>query len=225
MSGSSGVLEGGGWSPRDPDTRYGPHVGLVIVDLQNDFADPAGSLSVAGGSDILTAVNAEIERAREAGAAVFYTQDWHPAHTPHFAVDGGIWPVHCVQGTWGAELHPDLIVGGPIVQKGSNGEDGYSGFTMRDPVGGDTMATPLGDMLAQAGVTQIVICGLATDYCVKSTVLDARERGYPVTVLQNGIRAVDLQPGDGDRAIEEMFGAGALLESRASVGAEGGLDS
>ena len=204
---------------------YDPTTALLVVDVQNDFADPTGSLYVNGGEQTVPFINGEIARAQQAGAPIFYTQDWHPESTPHFQKDGGIWPVHCVQGTWGAELHPDLIVGGPIVQKGSNGEDGYSGFTMRDPVGGDTMATPLGDMLAQAGVTQIVICGLATDYCVKSTVLDARERGYPVTVLQNGIRAVDLQPGDGDRAIEEMFGAGALLESRASVGAEGGLDS
>jgi len=96
---------------------------------------------------------------------------------------------------------------------------------MRDPVSGQTIATALGDMLAAAAVTQLVITGLATDYCVKYTVLDARERGYPVTVLHNGIRAVDLQPGDGDRAIEEMFAAGALLESRAQVAAEGPIDS
>jgi nicotinamidase/pyrazinamidase len=123
-----------------------------------------------------------------------------------------------VQGTWGAEFQSELSIGGPVVQKGSNGEDGYSGFTMRDPVSGETIATPLGDLLATAGVTRLVVAGLATDYCVKSTVLDARERGYPVTVLANAIRAVDLQPGDGDRAIEEMFVAGALLESRAAVG-------
>ncbi|HEY5520037.1 MAG TPA: isochorismatase family protein [Candidatus Limnocylindrales bacterium] len=204
---------------------YDPTTALLIVDVQNDFADPQGNLYVKGGEQVVPFINAEIERAQQAGARLFYTQDWHPESTPHFQKDGGIWPVHCVQFTWGAELHPALVVGGPIVKKGSNGEDGYSGFTMRDPVSGETTATPLGDMLATAGITTLVVAGLATDYCVKSTVLDARERGYPVTVLQNGIRAVDLQAGDGDRAIEEMFAAGALLESRAAVSAEGGLDS
>jgi nicotinamidase/pyrazinamidase len=204
---------------------YDPTTALLVVDVQNDFADPKGSLYVQGGEQTIPFINAEIDRAQRAGARVFYTQDWHPESTPHFEKDGGIWPVHCVQGTWGAELHPDLVVGGPVVQKGSNGEDGYSGFTMRDPVSGATVPTALGDMLAAAAVTQLVICGLATDYCVKSTVLDARERGYPITVLQNGIRAVELQAGDGDRAIEEMFSAGALLESRAAVSADGGLDS
>jgi len=124
--------------------------------------------------------------------------------------------------TWGAELHPELAIGGPVVRKGSNGEDGYSGFSMRDPVSGDTVPTPLGDLLAEAGVTRLVVCGLATDYCVKATVLDGRERGYPVTVLGNAIRAVDLEPGDGDRAVEAMFEAGALLESRAAVGEQSG---
>ena len=205
--------------------NYDPTTALLVVDTQNDFADPAGSLYVRGGEQVVPFINAEIAAAQMAGARVFYTQDWHPESTPHFAKDGGIWPVHCVQGTWGAELQPDLIVGGPIVKKGSNGEDGYSGFTMRDPVNGQTIPTALAEMLAAAGITALVVAGLATDYCVKSTVLDARDRGYPVTVLQNGIRAVDLNPGDGDRAIEEMFAAGALLESRAALTAEGGLDS
>jgi nicotinamidase/pyrazinamidase len=196
---------------------YDPTTALLVVDVQNDFADRNGTLYVDGAEETVPFINAEIARAQAAGARVFHTQDWHPESTPHFQKDGGIWPVHCVQGTWGAELHPDLVVGGPIVRKGSNGEDGYSGFTMRDAVSGETIPTPLGDMLAAAGVTQLVVVGLATDYCVKSTVLDGRERGYPVTVLQNGIRAVNLDPGDGDKAIEEMFAAGALLESRAQV--------
>ena len=204
---------------------YDPTTALLVVDVQNDFADPSGSLYVNGGEQTVPFINSEIARAQQSGARVFYTQDWHPESTPHFQKDGGIWPVHCVQETWGAELHPDLLVGGPVVKKGSHGEDGYSGFTMRDPVSGETIPTELGDMLAASAVTQIVIAGLATDYCVKSTVLDARERGYPVTVLQNGIRAVELQPGDGDRAIEEMFSAGALLESRAQVAADSPIDS
>lgn len=201
---------------------YDRTVALLVVDVQNDFADPKGSLYVNGGQDVVPLINREIERAKAAGAKVFYTQDWHPQTTPHFEKDGGIWPVHCVQGTWGAEFHPDLVVDGQVVQKGSNGEDGYSGFTMRDPVSGDTVPTPLADLLGAAGVTQLVVAGLTTDYCVKSSVLDARDRGYPVTVLQNGIRAVNLQPGDGDQAIEEMLRAGALLESRATINSSGG---
>jgi nicotinamidase/pyrazinamidase len=196
---------------------YDATTALLIVDVQNDFADPNGSLYVKGGESVVPLINREIDRARAAGAPVFYTQDWHPESTPHFQKDGGIWPVHCVMETWGAELHPDLSAVGPVVRKGSNGEDGYSGFTMRHPASGETIATDLADLLGQSGVTQLVIAGLATDYCVKSTVLDAREKGYPVTVIQNGIRAVDLNEGDGDRAVEEMLAAGALLESRATV--------
>jgi nicotinamidase/pyrazinamidase len=103
------------------------------------------------------------------------------------------------------------------VRKGSNGEDGYSGFTMRNAVTGETMPTALGEMLAAAGATTLAIAGLATDYCVKATVLDARQRGYPITVIENGIRPVEVEPGDGDRAIEAMLAAGALLESRTSL--------
>ncbi len=196
---------------------YDPTTALIVVDVQNDFADPKGSLYVSGGEEVVPLINAEIDRARAAGAPVFMTQDWHPDSTPHFEKDGGIWPVHCVQETWGASLHPDLSAGPPVVRKGSNGEDGYSGFTMRDAQTGQTAPTALGEMLGEAGVTQLVVCGLATDYCVKGTVLDARERGYPVTVLQHAVRAVNLQPGDGDRAVEEMLAAGALLESRATI--------
>jgi nicotinamidase/pyrazinamidase len=197
---------------------YDSTTALIVVDVQNDFADQSGSLYVRTGEEVVPLINEEIARALAAGGRVFYTQDWHPESTPHFAKDGGIWPVHCVQDTWGAELHPALSVGGPVVRKGSNGEDGYSGFSMRDPVSGETIPTPLADLLAEAGVTTLVVCGLATDYCVKATVLDGRERGYPVTVLGNAIRAVNLEAGDGDRAVEAMFEAGALLESRASVG-------
>jgi nicotinamidase/pyrazinamidase len=196
---------------------YDPTTALLVVDVQNDFADPKGSLYVGGGEQVVPLANAEIERARDGGGHVFYTQDWHPPSTPHFQQDGGIWPVHCVMDTWGAEFHPDLRIDGPVVRKGSNGEDGYSGFTMRDPQSAETVPTGLADMLAEAGITRIVICGLATDYCVKSTVLDARAHGYPTTVLEQGVRAVDLQPGDGDRAVEEMLAAGALLESRRRV--------
>jgi len=114
---------------------YDVRTALIVVDVQNDFADPAGSLYVRGGEEIVPPVNAQIDEALAAGALVAYTQDWHPPTTPHFQKDGGIWPVHCVAGTWGAELHADLHVEGPIVKKGSGGEDGYSGFSVRDPPG------------------------------------------------------------------------------------------
>ena len=196
---------------------YDPATALLVVDVQNDFADPQGSLYVGGGEGVVPLINAEIERALAAGGQVVYTQDWHPPSTPHFEKDGGLWPVHCVQQTWGAEFHPELTVDGPVVRKGSNGEDGYSGFTMRDPSTSETIPTPLAELLGSAGATHLVLAGLATDYCVKSTALDARAKGYPTTVIQNAMRAVDLAAGDGDRAVEEMLAAGALLESRANV--------
>lgn len=192
---------------------YGPSTALVIVDVQNDFADPSGGLAVAGGDLVVPAINAQIELALDAGSVVVYTQDWHPPVTSHFAKDGGIWPVHCVAGTWGAELHPDLRVVGPVVRKGSDGEDGYSGFTMRDPVSGETVATELDALLRARGIEHVVIVGLATDYCVKATALDARRLDYVATVLGNAIAAVDLAPGDGDRAIEEMVAAGVAVGS------------
>ncbi len=192
--------------------RYDPATALLIVDVQNDFADPAGSLHVQGGESVVSLIGAQVAAARAAGARVVYTQDWHPASTPHFATDGGIWPVHCVADTWGAQLHPDLLVEGPVVRKGQQGEDGYSGFTMRDPLSGRTEPTELEDLLRAAGVERLVVAGLATDYCVEATVLDARALGFEVTVLTSAIRAVDLAEGDGRRALERMRLAGAHLE-------------
>ncbi len=193
--------------------RYGPDTALIVVDVQNDFADPAGSLSVAGGAAIVPTVDREIEMAVNAGATVVATQDWHPASTPHFAKDGGIWPVHCVAETWGAALHPDLRLpdGAAIVRKGANGEDGYSGFTMRDPVSGETIPTELEAILREAGIQRVVVVGLATDYCVEATALDARRLGFDTAVLTDAVAAVDLQPGDGARATEAMADAGVTM--------------
>jgi nicotinamidase/pyrazinamidase len=190
---------------------YDEGTALLIVDVQNDFADPDGSLSVAGGAEVVPVVNAEIERALGAGALVVYTQDWHPQVTPHFAKDGGIWPVHCVAGTWGAKLHPGLRVEGPIMRKGTTGDDGYSGFSERDPSSGDVEATQLETLLRDRGVEGVVVAGLATDYCVVETVLAARRLGHPTSVIVSGTRAVELSPGDGDRAIERMREAGAEI--------------
>jgi nicotinamidase/pyrazinamidase len=194
-------------------TDYDAVTALLVVDVQNDFADPNGSLSVRGGELIPAAVNVEIAAARDAGALVVYSQDWHPESTPHFAKDGGVWPVHCVAGTWGAEFHPDLDVAGDaeVLRKGTGGEDGYSVFTVRDPTTGVAAPTALERILRKHGVERVVVAGLATDYCVKDTALDARRLGFPVTVLADAIRAVDLQPGDGDRAEAAMREAGAEL--------------
>jgi nicotinamidase/pyrazinamidase len=211
MTGSWKSPQSNSWLVAGAETRYGPEVALVIVDVQNDFADPAGSLSVRDGAEIVPLVNAEIEQALAAGAAVAYTQDWHPAHTPHFAQDGGIWPVHCVSDSWGAELHPELSVRGAIVRKGAHGEDGYSGFSMRNPAGGIPVPTELDAELTRGGAKRLVICGLATDYCVKATALDGVRLGYETAVLLEAIRAVDLAPGDGDRALDEMAEAGVIL--------------
>ena len=197
--------------------RYSPSTALVIVDVQNDFADPGGSLSVKGGDAVVPVINGEIDMASSAGATIVATQDWHPGSTPHFQKDGGIWPVHCVGGTWGAELFPELRLpeGAPRVRKGSNGEDGYSGFTMRDPTTGEETPTELDGLLRDKGVERVVVVGLATDYCVSATALDAARLGYETSLLTDAIAAVDLQPGDGDRALQSMRDAGvAMWQSR-----------
>ncbi len=186
---------------------------LVVVDVQNDFADPAGSLAVMGAQAAMPNVNDAVRRAVDAGAIVVLTQDWHPESTPHFAKDGGVWPVHCVAGTWGAELHPALATppDAPRVRKGANGEDGYSGFTMRDPVSGDERPTELDALLRARGVERLVVIGLATDYCVKATALDGVRLGFEVETVADAVAAVDLEVGDGDRAMAEMAEAGIAI--------------
>lgn len=192
--------------------EYDNKTALIVVDMQNDFADPEGSLYVKGGEETVTFINGEIERAEAAGALIVYTRDWHPPDTPHFAKDGGIWPVHCVRDTWGSEFHPKLkVVDGPVVHKGVGGEDGYSAFTVRDPRSGHEQETQLESILREHGIERVVICGLATDYCVKSSALDARELGFEVTVPNDGVRAVDLEPGDGEHALEAIVAAGGRI--------------
>ena len=190
---------------------YDEETALVVVDVQNDFADPSGGLYVQGGEAVVALVNAEVEAAHDAGATVVYTQDWHPESTPHFEKDGGTWPVHCVADTWGAELHPDLDVRGPVVRKGTSGEDGYSGFTERDPVSGEPHPTQLGSLLSP-GVRRIVVVGLAGDYCVKETALDAALLGYDVAVPLGHTRFVNLSPGDDDQAVADLQAAGVTIE-------------
>ena len=187
---------------------------LVVVDMQNDFAHPEGSLYVEGGDEVVTAVNDRIAEATAAGATVVYTQDWHPESTPHFEKDGGIWPVHCVAGTPGAEFHPDLdVVEGTIrIKKGVGGEDGYSAFNIRDPESGVESATGLADQLRELNVHNVVVLGLALDYCVKETALGAVSEGFETVVLADGTSAVNLSPGDGSRAVAELVATGASVE-------------
>jgi nicotinamidase/pyrazinamidase len=192
--------------------NYGPDVALIVVDVQNDFAQPEGGLYVAGGEQVVEVINQEIARAEAAGSPVFYTQDWHPPSTPHFQTEGGLWPVHCVRDTWGAELHPDLVVSGPVVRKGTGGEDGYSGFSVRDPRSGQQSSTRLGELLQEAAVRRIVVTGLAGDVCVKETALDGVRLGFAVTVPAAATRFVNLSPGDDERAIEELQAAGVDVE-------------
>ena len=191
--------------------EFSPTTALIVVDVQNDFAHPDGSLFVSGAPSVMAYINTTVAAASGAGALVVRTQDWHPAETPHFASSGGIWPDHCVGGTWGATFHDDLVASGPVVRKGVGGEDGYSGFTVQHPDSGETASTELASLLRDAGVTDIVIVGLATDYCVVATAIDGLELGFETTVLADGISAVNLSPGDGARAIARMITAGAAV--------------
>jgi nicotinate phosphoribosyltransferase len=187
---------------------YDASTALLVLDVQNDFASRDGSLYVEGAEEILPFINREIERARRAGARVVYTQDCHPERTPHFETDGGPWPVHCVRNTWGAALHPQLVVEGDIVRKGTGGEDGYSGFSVRDPTSLEQRRTELEDLLRREGIRHVVLIGLATDYCVKETALDAARLGFETTVLRDGVRAVDIGANDGESALGELAQAG-----------------
>jgi len=179
-----------------------PKQALLVVDVQNDFC-PGGTLAVERGDEVVAPLNRLIDEFLQRGAPVYKSRDWHPPTTRHFAKYGGTWPVHCVQNTRGAEFHPALrddprIV---VVSKGLGDTDCYSAFD----------ETELAAQLHQQGIEQVLVGGLATDYCVKNTVLDALKHGFKVKALKDAIRAVDLQPGDGERAIEEMRAAGAEI--------------
>ena len=194
----------------DP-VNYDDHSALLVVDVQNDFADPGGTLCVAGGEQVPPIANREAARARASGALVVYTRDWHPLNTPHFMTHGGIWPVHCVRDTWGAQFHPALEVDGDMILKATGPEDGYSGFSVQHLPTGEVRGTGLDELLKKHDITKVVIVGIATDYCVRETALDALRLGYNVEVVRDGIRAVDLESGDGDRALAEIEHAGARL--------------
>lgn len=181
---------------------------LILVDVQNDFL-PGGSLAVPDGDRIIPVLNRYIELFHRAGLPIYATRDWHPERTRHFQAYGGLWPPHCVQGTRGAEFHPDLKLTPEtiIISKGMDpNEDSYSGFQGRTADG-----VAFAEELKRRGIEHLYIGGVATDYCVRHTVLDARRLGFHVTVLEDAIRGVDLTPGDSERALREMVEAGASL--------------
>jgi nicotinamidase/pyrazinamidase len=174
---------------------------LVIVDFQNDFT-PGGALAVGDGDAIAGRVD-ELARSGEYDLVVA-TRDWHPPDHGSFAAQGGPWPEHCVQGTPGAELHPSLdqALVDVVVDKGQDpATEGYSGFD----------ATNLAELLRERGVDHVTVVGLATDYCVKNTALDALRNGFGVTVDSNAVRAVEVEPGDGERALEAVRAAGGSI--------------
>lgn len=175
---------------------------LIVVDVQNDFC-PGGTLAVPHGDEVVAPLNKLIDEFLERGDPVYKSRDWHPPTTKHFATYGGTWPVHCVQNTTGAEFHPALRDDPRIkvISKGLGDKDCYSAFDETD----------LESQLEKAGVEEVVVGGLATDYCVKNTVIDALKRGFKVKAVEDAMRPVELQPGDGERAIEEMRAAGAEI--------------
>jgi nicotinamidase/pyrazinamidase len=176
---------------------------LIVVDVQNDFC-PGGSLAVANGDQVVAPLNKLMKEFLNRGEPVFKTRDWHPAKTKHFADYGGVWPVHCVQNTPGAEFHSGLLDDPriTIISKGiDESADGYSGFD----------GTNLARNLRDQEVEEVWVGGLATDYCVKHTVLDALREGFDVKALADAMRPVNVNPTDGAQAIEAMRNAGAQI--------------
>lgn len=192
-------------------TSYGPDTAVVVVDMQVDFGHPSGSLYVRGGEQLVGPINELTREVVAAGGRTCFTQDWHPEQTPHFIAQGGIWPPHGVAGTPGAELLAELEVNGPVVQKGADGRDGYSGFSVRDPQTLETEATALGDMLRRDGVSRVVVVGLAGDYCVVETAVDAARLGFEVEMPLELTRFVLLDEGDDAKAIARAEEAGVAV--------------
>jgi nicotinamidase/pyrazinamidase len=191
---------------------------LVVVDVQRDFC-PGGALAAEGGARIVPAINSYVAEAHAAGLPVYATRDWHPEVTNHFRAYGGEWPVHCVQGTAGAEFHPDLVLPSDaiVVSKGDDPtKPGYSAFDGRTPDG-----TAFQDDVRGRGIDRLFVAGIATDYCVKQTVLDARAAGLRVTVLDDAVTGIDAAPGDVDRAVSDMRDAGAEFGASLAISGEG----
>lgn len=180
---------------------------LIIVDVQNDFC-PGGSLAVPRGDEIVPVINKLIQQFREKDQLIVATRDWHPEKHCSFQSQGGLWPPHCVQGTAGAEFHHGLKLGNQVlvISKGTQpDQEAYSGFE----------GTDLEGKLQKTGVGRLYVCGLATDYCVKATALDARKAGFETVVVTDAIRGVDVKEGDATRALKELEEQGiSLITSR-----------
>jgi nicotinamidase/pyrazinamidase len=177
---------------------------LLLVDVQNDFC-PGGALAVAGGDEVVPVLNGLIRAAIDGGAAVAASRDWHPSDHVSFAERGGAWPAHCVRETDGAGFHPGLRLpaGVLIVSKAMEASrDAYSAFD----------GTGLAEKLRARGVARILVGGLALDYCVKATALDAAAAGFDVRLIRGATRAVNLEPGDGERALDEIRRAGVAID-------------
>lgn len=178
------------------DTR----TALVVVDVQNDFC-PGGALAVVEGDKVVEPLNRYIKRFRAAGAPIIYTRDWHPPDHNSFKAQGGPWPPHCVQGTDGAKFHKDLLAPheGEVVSKADKKDEAYSFF----------QATDLAESLHKRGIKRLLVGGLATDYCVKETVLDGLREGFEVFHLDDASKGVNIGPDDSERALQEMVSKGA----------------
>jgi nicotinamidase/pyrazinamidase len=181
---------------------------LLIIDVQNDFC-PGGALAVQNGDKVVPHLNRYLADFQKSKSPVLASRDWHPTRTKHFQEFGGPWPAHCVQGTPGAAFHPQLKINDHviIISKGMDPEkDSYSAFQ-----GVDSRGRSLEQVFQALGVQEIYVGGLATDYCVKSSALDALDRGFRVFLLRDGIKGVELKPGDSEQAVAQMLARGVEL--------------
>jgi nicotinamidase/pyrazinamidase len=181
---------------------------MLIVDVQNDFCT-GGALAVPNSEAVIDAINRYVKTATTQGQLVYASRDWHPRQTTHFKDYGGAWPAHCVQHSPGAQFHPRLELPDDaiVITKGDRADEhGYSAFDGHTEEGQSLLAA-----LRQRGITHLYVGGLATDYCVRASVLDALSSGFTVTVLRDAVAGVDVAPGDSDRALDEMHRHGARL--------------